>query len=51
MEEIKYEVRINGVVYASNMNIQTAAILVKGLFDEYYLDEQMEVTVCREVKK
>ena len=49
MIEVKYEVCIDGRVYASNMDIETATILVKGLFDEYYLDDQMEITIRKVV--
>lgn len=48
MYESKYEVLIEGEVIASNMNIQTATILVKALFDEYYNDHSMTISIREE---
>lgn len=50
MHESKYEVLIEGVVIASGMNIQTAAVLVKALFNEYYNDHSMTISI-REMER
>ena len=48
----KFEIIVDGVLYASDMNIETAIILVKGLFNEYYNDLNMIISVKRmEVKE
>lgn len=38
MEEQRYRVLIDGIAYADNMNIETATILIKALFEKYYND-------------
>ena len=45
MEERKYKVMIDNMVVAENMDLNTATILVKALFDEYYNDFNMVVSV------
>ena len=45
MNENKYKVLIDKAVYAENMTIETAVILVKALFVEYYADHKMEITI------
>lgn len=45
MEENRYEVLIDNMVVAENMDLKTATILVKALFEEYYNDYKMEVSV------
>lgn len=45
MNERKYKVLIDGGVYAENMDIKTATILVKALFEEYHYDHVMTVSV------
>lgn len=45
MHEKKYNVLINNEVVAKNMDINTAVILVKALFEEYYNDYTMVVSI------
>lgn len=45
MYEKKYNVLINNEVVAKNMDINTAVILVKALFEEYYNDYTMVVSI------
>ena len=45
MAEHKYKVLIDGVVYAENMDIKTAIILVRALFEEYYNDHSMAISI------
>lgn len=45
MAEYKYEVLIDGVVYAENMDIKTATILIRALFEEYYNDHSMTISI------
>ena len=45
MEEKKYKVLINNEVVAQDMDIKTATILVKALFEEYYNDYYMRVSI------
>ena len=48
MEEKKYKVLIDSKVVASNMDIKTATVLVMALFEEYYNDYTMAVTIKQE---
>ena len=48
MEERRYKVLIDNMVVANNMDLKTATILVKALFDEYYNDYKMVVSVKAE---
>lgn len=48
MKEKKYEVLINNRVIAGDMNIRTATILVRALFEEYYNDYNMAITIKQE---
>lgn len=45
MFERKYIVLIDGKPVAENMDMETALILVKGLFEEYYNECGFEVTI------
>ena len=45
MSENKYRVLINNEVVAKDMDIGTATILVRALFEEYYNDYTMRVSV------
>ena len=45
MTEYKYKVLIDDVLYAENMDIKTAAILIKALFEEYYNDHSMTISI------
>lgn len=48
MYEKKYMVLINNGVVARDMDIRTATVLVKALFEEYYNDYTMTVSVKEE---
>lgn len=48
MYEKKYMVLINNGVVASNMDIRTATVLAKALFEEYYNDHTMTVSIKEE---
>ena len=39
MVEYKYWIEINGMTAAKDMTIETALILIKGLYEEYYADD------------
>ena len=41
MEERRYKVLIDNMVVSERMDLKTAIILVKALFDEYYNDHKM----------
>ena len=45
MKEKRYKVLINSEVVASNMDIRTATVLVRALFEEYYNDYTMIVSI------
>ena len=45
MEERRYKVLIDNMVVANDMDLQTAIVLVKALFNEYYNDNKMTVSV------
>lgn len=45
MAEYKYKVLINGVVCAENMDIKTATILIRALFEQYYNDHSMTISI------
>ncbi len=45
MIETKYNVLIGKRVVASNMTLENAVILLKGLFNEYYNDTMLAVTI------
>lgn len=48
MNERKYSVAIDGTIIAQGMNLETALILVKGLFETYYAEPK--ISICIEVK-
>ena len=48
MEERRFKVLIDNMVVANNMDLKTATILVKALFDEYYNNYKMMVSVKQE---
>ena len=48
MEEKKYKVLINNEVVAKDMDIRTATVLVRALFEEYYNDCTIAVTINHE---
>ena len=47
MKEIKYFVEIGGYRVAENMSIQTALILIGGLFAEHYNDKRILISIRR----
>ncbi len=50
MIEKRYKVLYNSEVVAENMDLRTATILVRALFEEYFMDYGMTVSV-REMEK
>lgn len=50
MSEKKYKVLYNDTVVAESMDIRTALILVKALFEEYFADYGMTISV-REMER
>ena len=50
MSEKRYKVLIHNEVVADGMDIKTATILVRALFEEYYNDYLMTVSV-REMER
>ena len=49
MEALKYDVYIDSNIAAENMDLDTAIILVKALFEKYYADKGMFVSMRRRV--
>lgn len=47
MEEIKYFVEVDGNTVAKDMTLKDATILVRALFEEYYNDKSMLVSIRR----
>lgn len=45
MEETKYKVLIDNEVVAENMEIEIATTLIKALFEKYYNDYLMVVSI------
>lgn len=45
MSEKKYKVLINNEVVAEEMDIKTATVLIRALFEEYYNDYTMTVSI------
>ena len=50
MTDKKYKVLINNEVVAQEMDIKTAIILVRALFEEYYNDYGMTISI-REMER
>lgn len=48
MNERKYSVVIDDTTVAQEMNLETALILVKGLFETYYAEPK--ISICIEVE-
>ena len=48
MVDRKYQVLINNEIVAKDMDIRTAIVLVKALFEEYYNDYTMIVSIKQE---
>ena len=47
MEEIKFFVEVDGNTVAKDMTLKDATILVRALFEEYYNDKSMLVSIRR----
>ena len=45
MLENKYSVLIGDNVIANDMSLQNAIIFIKGLFEEYYNDKNLSITI------
>ena len=45
MVEEKFNVYMNDVMTAENMTLETAIIVVKGLFNEYYKEAGLKITI------
>ena len=45
MEDRRYKVLIDSMVVANDMDLHIATILVKALFNEYYNDNKMTVSI------
>lgn len=45
MPERRYELYIGEELIAESVSIETALILIKALFAEYYNEEKMEITI------
>lgn len=48
MNESKYSVAVDGTMVAQGMNLETALILVKGLFETYYAEPDISICIERE---
>ena len=48
MGENRYKVLINNQVVAKDMDIKTATVLVRALFEEYYNDYTMTISIKQE---
>ena len=47
VSKIEYNVYMNNILAASNMSIEVACILVKGLTEKYWCDTDLEITIKR----
>ena len=48
MENDKYILLIDNEIVAERMSLETATILIKALFNEYYNDYNMKITIRKE---
>lgn len=48
MSESKYSVAVDGAMVAQGMNLETALILVKALFETYYAEPQISICIEKE---
>lgn len=48
MIEDKYRVIMSGRIIARDMSLEYATILLKGIFEEYYAEPGLEVTIQRQ---
>lgn len=49
MVEYKFNVMLEDSIIAKDMTLETALILVEGLFNKYYLEEKMKVSIQKVV--
>lgn len=47
MEEIKYFVEVDGIPAAGDMSLKDATIFVRALFEEYWNDKKLFVSIRR----
>lgn len=47
MSEERYEVWVDEKCYAKEMRLDTALILVKGLFNEWYAEDDISIKIRR----
>ena len=47
MHEDTYEVMVDNVIIAQEMSLNYATILIEGIFERYYADTKMKVTIRR----
>ena len=48
MPRNSYKVLVDGQVYARDMELSTAMVLVEGLFDKWYQEQNLAITIQRE---
>jgi hypothetical protein len=48
MIEDKYRVIMGGYIIAKDMSLEHATIFLKGIFEEYYAEPGLEVTIQRQ---
>ena len=51
MEKVMYQILVDGVKVAGDMDLDTAAILLKALFREYWNDHGMQVCIMEQEEK
>lgn len=51
MGEPRYNVLIDNAIVAQDMDIKTATILIRALFEEYYNDDSMKITILKMEKQ
>lgn len=48
MGEYKYSVIVDNICMAKSMNLEGATLFIKALFEKYYADKDLRVTVQRD---
>ena len=51
MNESRYSVAVDGTMVAQRMNLETALILAKGLFEIYYEEPKISICIEREYEE
>lgn len=51
MTEDKFSVYIDSVLAADNMTLETATVLIQALFNKYYLEPTMKITIQKTQKE